>query len=460
MEEEVEGEDLKAAVLKSVENPDKQMREILSKSRSISSRTRWMRFDGSTPALVPADSGKAEEDLWLYENAMAIVETDNKPGLIMVGELIRVGDLWKLTQIPHPLEGTSGQVAATPLFMRTEISAPTAQSNVPPEVQALLTQLQELDAKAPGIDAQRAELVSYNKTRSDIITKLVEKARTEEERDQWIKQMVDGIAAAVQTGNYPEGLERLNALNANIRKVAPKSELLPYVTYRVLLATYSQQLQNAKPDDRQKIQDWWTSQLEGFAKQFPKSEDAPEALMQLAMTNEFHGKPDEAKDWYEKLVKDHGKTPAGERAVGALRRLELEGKSLVLSGPNGRNGTLDIRQYKGRTVLVVFWATWCRPCTEDLPQLKALYEKYRSNGFEVIGVNLDSEPEGIPGYLSQHKVPWNHIYQSGGLEGNPIAQNYGIISVPTMFLVDKTGKVVQKNTSVADLQKDLPDLLK
>ena len=139
--------------------------------------------------------------------------------------------------------------------------------------------------------------------------------------------------------------------------------------------------------------------------------------------------------------------------------MNLAGKELELSGKGLGGGTIDAKQYQGKALLVIFWSSWCKPCTEDLPQILDLYKKYHSQGFDVLGINLDATPELADAYIKQHQVPWAHIHEEGGLESAP-ARDFGVISLPTMFLVDKSGKVVNRSATVSDLKKALPDLLK
>jgi thiol-disulfide isomerase/thioredoxin len=108
--------------------------------------------------------------------------------------------------------------------------------------------------------------------------------------------------------------------------------------------------------------------------------------------------------------------------------------------------------------VVLFWATWCRPCTEDLPQIQELYRQHKAAGFEVIGVNVDSPGAPIQEYIQQYKVAWPSIHEEGGLQSG-VAQQFGVITLPTTFLVDKTGKVVSSAASVDDLKKQVPELL-
>ena len=455
-------------VLKSVENPAAQMRSIVSNSKILTPKAVWRRFDGSAPGIIPAEDEKADGDLWVYENAMGIVETDGQPGLVQIGELVRIGDAWKLTQLPQPLEGESLQVTVGGILMQPPAGVVPAAGEgmvldgaASPEMVKLIEQLQKLDAAAPGPDAGVRPLGEYNAKRADILAKLFELSRTDEEREQWGRQLIDGIATAVQMGTYPEGLERLRRIEGEIESANARSELIPYAAYRRMLSQYSQDLQQAEadPEDRQKVLDGWLKQLEEFVQKWPDAEDTPDALLQLAITQEFAGKVDDARSWYERLVNRHSDTVSGEKAAGAVRRLDLEGRKLALSGAAlGSGGQIDLSRLQGRVVLVLFWSTWCKPCTEDLPQLKALYQQHRRDGFEIVGVNLDNEPEPVRPYLAQHQVPWPQIYEPGGLDSAP-AKSFGIISLPTMFLVDRTGTVVSRSTSVPDLKEKLPELL-
>lgn len=455
-------QNLREQLLASVAKPAEQMKSIVQSTKLVNANTKWTRFDNSTltPSSIPADDGKAKQDLMIYQSAMALVDNAGQTGLLQLGEMIRVDDVWKLTQIPKPIEGTT--LTTTGILMQpatalASTGAPAA--SISKEMQKLLDALRELDQNSPTPTAPRATIGEYNRRRADLLTQIVAAADGDQEKSQWMRQLIDGIAAAVQTGAYPDGLARLQALDTRLQREDSQGDLAGYARYRLILAEYTKRITDASSDDRAEVQTWWLDQLESFVKTYPKSSDAADALLQLAITQEFSGKLADAEKWYRRLQTDHGETAAGIRAAGALRRFELEGKQLVLSGPTLDNRTLDIKNLRGRVVVVVFWSTWCQPCTEDLPQLKAVYEKYRAQGFEIVGVNLDNTTAPIAGYLSEHRVPWNHIYEAGGLESR-LAKQFGIISLPTMFLVNKTGQVVSRNSSVDDLKEALPALLK
>ncbi|MEO2033015.1 MAG: redoxin domain-containing protein, partial [Planctomycetaceae bacterium] len=374
------------------------------------------------------------------------------------------GDTWKLTQLPRPIEGNS--VTSTGILMQP--GPPTTggleaqvASNLTPAMKKTLTELQELDRKRPDSTASQSMQRDYYQQRTALLQRLANESQTESDREQWMRQLVDGLVAAVQTGADPEGLQQLRRMESESQARGADSKMAAYVKYRYALASYSREIQQATPQQRQDVQGRWMKQLQEFVEAYPTSEDAPDALLQLAITQEFAGKQQEAQAWYQRLAAGHPQTVAGQRGAGALTRLGLQGKSLNMAGSGMDGSTIDLAGsgYRGRPILVMFWATWCRPCTEDLPQIQALYQQYHNQGFEVVGINLDVDPDSVSKYLSEQRVVWPQIREEGGLESPP-AIRYGVVSLPTMFLVDRAGVVVSSRVTVADLKNQLPQLLK
>ncbi len=158
-------------ILEAVDKPGQQMRAAVSSSKLLTSNTRWMRFDSLMPSTVPAAVDRSSSDLTVYENAMAIVEVGGQTGLVQIGEMVLVGKTWKLTQIPHPLEGNSIQVTIGGLLMRPAIDGTavgaTAAGDISPAIRKLLEQLQKLDGDSPSPTASTTALTNYNRQRAD-----------------------------------------------------------------------------------------------------------------------------------------------------------------------------------------------------------------------------------------------------------------------------------------------------
>lgn len=460
-------------ILASVSSPAQKLRDVLAKTKSLTPKSRWMRFDvaSAMPSVIPADEGKASEDLILYENAMAIIETDGTPPrnslLVQIGEILKVGDVWKLTQIPLPIEGNQVQLAAGVLMQpAASASSDSANASTPgsaadPRVAALVKQLQELDAKAPTAESSPAAFVRFNSDRATLLKQLIrETGKEPKEQENWVRQLIDGLTSAVQTGAYEDGLRELKVLETQLKpQLKAGSSLASYMAYRRMLAEYSVAVQQAKTSAAQaKVQEEWIKELQTFVDEYPKSEDAADAMIQLATGLEFSGKVGEARKWFSQLAEDHPKTNAGKKAAGAITRLDVRGKPLPLSFAGLDGGKVDIRNYRDKAVLVVYWATWCKPCFEDLPKLRALYAQYRAQGFEVIGVNLDNSTNGVKAYMDQNGMKWPQIHEPGGLESPP-SLAFGVISLPTMFLVDKKGLVHSRPASIEDVKAALPEAL-
>ena len=130
----------------------------------------------------------------------------------------------------------------------------------------------------------------------------------------------------------------------------------------------------------------------------------------------------------------------------------------MVAGKNLANTTVSSNAYRGKVLVVVYWATWCKPCTEELPALQALYAQYRGRGFEVLGVNLDLDGTSVPAYISAHRVTWSTLHEPGGLDSR-LARQLGILSLPTMVLLDRRGTVISAEATLADLKIELPKLL-
>ena len=183
---------------------------------------------------------------------------------------------------------------------------------------------------------------------------------------------------------------------------------------------------------------------------------------------EQQGKTDEAAALCDEFAKVYSKS-ADENAAklaktlqGMARRMKLVGNPIELAGTTVEGKVFDWAKYKDKVVLVQFWATWCEPCMAEMPHIAKFYELYHKRGFDVVGINLDESREALEGFLRQSKLPWTILFNNG--EGkdkakHPNAEYYGVVGIPTMFLVGKDGKVLSVSARGPKLAEELEKLL-
>jgi cytochrome c biogenesis protein CcmG/thiol:disulfide interchange protein DsbE len=122
--------------------------------------------------------------------------------------------------------------------------------------------------------------------------------------------------------------------------------------------------------------------------------------------------------------------PASQQKLGALA------PALALKDIAGKD--VSLADYKGKVVLLNFWATWCEPCQEEIPDLKSLQKKYEAKGFSVIGVSMDSLGGSVVSSFVQKNAMTYPIWIAGG--DSPAG--YDVPGLPTSFLVDRKGRLV------------------
>jgi len=173
-----------------------------------------------------------------------------------------------------------------------------------------------------------------------------------------------------------------------------------------------------------------------FIKEFPKRDEGYQLLLQVAGSMEESKAREIAKEIAAKAASDELKSAA----EGLLKKFEALGKPLDIhfTAVDGRE--VDLKKLKGKVVLVDFWATWCGPCVAELPHVKDTYEKLHGKGFEIVGISFDKDKEKLVNFTSTEKMPWPQ-YFDGKVWENKIGQEYGINSIPAMWLVDKKGNL-------------------
>jgi hypothetical protein len=319
----------KAADLKAAGLPDAEVAKITERAGGIGKRVedaakalgldakaKLVHVETAFPRIVPGDSFGSPTDIVTYKNATVLVDKgDGKSAVaFQLGEIIQVGRTWRIVEGP----------AAGHADLNAD-DAPTGGTTlIPAGVEDLVKQLQ--DAKT-------------NADRAAVLEQIVAKTQGAQQ-EPWLKQVIDAYAAAAEGGDE-KAMGRLKQWHDSIAKAAPGSATAGYAAFRVITAEYAVRISAAKGGEEvAKVQSWWREQLEAFVKAHPKADDAPEAVLRLAVAYEFAGKDGEtpAKTWYETLAKDYPAHPYAAKARGAVRRLTSEGQAFQLAGPTLSGG--------------------------------------------------------------------------------------------------------------------------
>ena len=138
------------------------------------------------------------------------------------------------------------------------------------------------------------------------------------------------------------------------------------------------------------------------------------------------------------------------RSVLALKATQIGNKApdFNLSTIDGKS--VNLESFKGKFVIIDFWASWCKPCREESPNMVRLYEKYHSKGLEIIGISLDSEKEKWQAAIQRDHLIWNHVSELQGWKGQ-VSKQYNISQIPFTYLLDKSGKIMAKGLRAPEL---------
>lgn len=179
---------------------------------------------------------------------------------------------------------------------------------------------------------------------------------------------------------------------------------------------------------------------QSLQKDFPKREEVYNLLLMAAMQSQG----DAEKNLAQQVIDSPAPDEMKERARGLLKKMDSVGKPVAIQYTAVDGREVDVAKLKGKVVLVDFWATWCGPCVGEVPNVKATYARLHDKGFEIVGISFDQKKDSLEKFVAENQMAWPQFFDGEGW-GNKFGKEFGINSIPTMWLVDKKGNLRDLN---------------
>ncbi|MDP9077073.1 MAG: AhpC/TSA family protein [Bacteroidota bacterium] len=144
-----------------------------------------------------------------------------------------------------------------------------------------------------------------------------------------------------------------------------------------------------------------------------------------------------------------GQRYAAELAV--MKHIEIGAAAPDFFLPDTSGKVISLHDYKGKYVLIDFWASWCAPCRAENPHLLTVYSAYAKKDFAIISVSIDNAKNSWMNAIHEDRLPWTQVSDLKGFNPGGIAQLYAIHGVPQNFLIDPNGKIIDKTIQGTDL---------
>jgi peroxiredoxin len=149
------------------------------------------------------------------------------------------------------------------------------------------------------------------------------------------------------------------------------------------------------------------------------------------------------------LLRHWGYLPTGP----ALEPVRMESRAVVapdFSLPDSDGNVRRLSSFRGRVVLLNFWATWCQPCRAEMPSLEALYQGYKHQGFEVLAISSDVQGvEVVQPFVAQHHLTFSTLFDTT----THVTRTYGVTTLPTTYVLDREGRLVTVEIGSRDWTK-------
>lgn len=212
--------------------------------------------------------------------------------------------------------------------------------------------------------------------------------------------------------------------------------------------------------DFQNLNMRYVSDLKEFVKKHPKSE-----MSCYIIAIDFSNENIPIENMLEALGNIDPSMAKNSYVVSANKKADaIKGTMVGYPANNFTQNTpegkpVKLSDYKGKYVLIDFWASWCKPCRMENPNVVSAFNRFKDKGFTVLGVSMDSNKEAWVNAIRADNLTWQHVSDLKGW-GNEVGIMYGVKGIPQNFLLDKEGKIVAKNLRGPELDEKLAEIIK
>jgi len=257
---------------------------------------------------------------------------------------------------------------------------------------------------------------------------------------------------ALKMATHYGATNRLADLDARERAVLADANMPVELRYELRLDLLGRELQ-AKAAAGADMKAELEKAGRALVKDFPNGYEGYEILMDLSTDADLL----KTHDFGELMANSGGPPELTEMGKGLLRRLDAVGRPLPIEFKAVDGRAVNLTTVSNKVVLVDFWATWCPGCVALSPEVKKLYDQYRTNGFDVVGINFDDDTNQARRFISEEGLPWPQYFGGRGSD-NKFGRDYSINALPAVWLADRKG-ILRDIHGTTDLEAKVAKLM-
>jgi len=203
--------------------------------------------------------------------------------------------------------------------------------------------------------------------------------------------------------------------------------------------------------------DYFSALEKGFRNLQPRFPKEPEIYAELLFVADHQDGP-ESVTLVREILDWPATSDVKQKARGVLFKKSHLGRPLNCEFTSIDGPRIRLADLAGKVVLLDFWASWCPPCRESLPTMREIYARFHTRGLDIVGVSFDMDLHKLRRFISQESMPWPQVADGLGWNDSPLAREFGITSLPALWLIDRQGRLIDLHAR-EDLAQKMERLL-